>query len=95
MQENFNGRNCVGSRRSINISMVNSLVATGDVNIPVILCLFSAWIIAVGLSYVFGIKMGMGLIGIWIAMATDECFRGAAFIVRFKQENGTKRSVEV
>ena len=60
--------------RSINISMVNSLVATGDVNIPVILCLFSAWIIAVGLSYVLGIKLGMGLIGIWIAMATDECF---------------------
>ena len=28
----------------------------------------------------------MGLIGIWIAMATDECFRGLAFIVRFKQE---------
>lgn len=82
--------------RSINISMVNSLVATGDVNIPVILCLFSAWIIAVGLSYVLGIKLGIGLIGIWIAMATDECFRGAAFIVRFKQEKWKlKRSVEV
>jgi len=40
--------------------------------------------------------MGMGLIGIWIAMATDECFRGLAFIVRFKQEKWKlKRSVEV
>lgn len=71
--------------RSINITMVKCLVATGDVNVPVIFCVFSAWIIAVGLSYVFGIRLGFGLVGIWCAMACDECLRGFAFIIRFLQ----------
>ncbi|MDO4300003.1 MAG: MATE family efflux transporter [Clostridia bacterium] len=71
--------------RSINITMVKCLVATGDVNVPVVFCVFSAWIVAVGLSYVLGIKMGYGLAGIWCAMACDECLRGFAFILRFLQ----------
>ncbi len=71
--------------RSINITMVKCLVATGDVNVPVIFCVFSAWVVAVGLSYVFGIRLGYGLVGIWIAMACDECLRGFAFILRFLQ----------
>lgn len=71
--------------RSINITMVKCLVATGDVNVPVIFCVFSAWIVAVGLSYVLGIRMGYGLVGIWCAMACDECLRGFAFVIRFLQ----------
>lgn len=70
--------------RSVNITMVKCLVATGDINIPVIVCMFSAWIIAVGLSYVFGIVLGWGLVGIWIAMAIDECLRAIIFTFRFK-----------
>lgn len=71
--------------RSINITMVKCLIATGDVNVPVIFCVFSAWVIAVGFSYIFGIRLGWGLVGIWIAMACDECLRGMAFIIRFLQ----------
>lgn len=71
--------------RSINITMVKCLVATGDVNVPVVFCVFSAWTVAVGLSYVLGIRMGYGLVGIWCAMACDECFRGFAFVLRFLQ----------
>ena len=71
--------------RSINITMVKCLIATGDVNVPVIFCVFSAWVIAVGFSYVFGIRLGWGLVGIWIAMACDACLRGIAFIIRFLQ----------
>lgn len=76
--------------RSINITMVKSLVATQDVNFPVIICMFSAWAIAVGLSYLFGIHLKWGLLGVWLAMAIDECFRGLVFIFRFKQGNWRK-----
>lgn len=71
--------------RSINITMVKCLIATGDVNVPVVFCVFSAWLVAVGLSYVLGIRLGWGLVGIWIAMACDECLRGLAFVMRFLQ----------
>lgn len=70
--------------RSINIVMVRCLVAAGDVEIPVIVGILSAWSIAVFGGYFLGIHLGFGLVGIWIAMAIDECVRGLIFIIRFK-----------
>ena len=40
---------------------------------------------AVGGSWLFGDVLGGGLIGIWIAMACDECLRGALFTIRFRR----------
>lgn len=69
--------------RSVNIAMTKCLVAVGDVNFPVIMCMFSAWIIAVGLGYYFGVILNYGLVGIWIAMAIDEVLRAVIFLIRF------------
>lgn len=69
--------------RSVNIAMTRTLVATYDVNVPVIAGVLSAWGIAVGLGYVLGVQWSWGLVGIWIAMAIDELTRAAIFIVRF------------
>ena len=33
----------------------------------------------------FGSALGGGLIGIWIAMACDECLRGLLFTIRFRR----------
>ena len=41
------------------------------------------WIVAVGGSWLLGHGLNWGLTGIWIAMACDECLRGALFTVRF------------
>ncbi len=70
--------------RSVNITMVKCLVATGDVNFPMTVSVFSVWLIAVGLGYVFGVALGLGLVGIWIAMACDECLRAIVFVIRFR-----------
>lgn len=76
--------------RSVNITMTKCLVAVGDVNFPVIVGIISMWGIAVVGSYILGVKMGYGLIGIWIAMAFDEAVRGIIFIIRFKQQKWRK-----
>lgn len=70
--------------RSVNITMVKCLVATGDVNFPMTVSVFSVWLIAVGLGYVLGVALGLGLVGIWIAMACDECLRAIVFVIRFR-----------
>lgn len=70
--------------RSVNITMVKCLVATGDVNFPMTVSVFSVWLIAVGLGYLFGVVLGLGLVGIWIAMACDECLRAIVFVIRFR-----------
>lgn len=70
--------------RAINIPMTRCLVATGDVQFPVVISLIGCWIIAVGLGYYVGVVLGYGLVGIWVAMAIDECLRAFIFVVRFK-----------
>ncbi|MBB5337050.1 MATE family efflux transporter [Pectinatus brassicae] len=70
--------------RGINIVMVSALQAAGDIKLPVIVGIICMWSFAVGLSYFFGIVLGMGLIGIWIGMACDECIRGIIFIFRWR-----------
>ena len=51
---------------------------------PVGAALFSTWFIAVGLGWLLGVHFGMGLVGLWIGMAADECFRGLLFVLRFR-----------
>lgn len=77
--------------RSVNIVMTRCLVAVGDLKLPVIVCVLSAWSIGVGLGYYFGVHLGYGLVGIWIAMATDECLRAIIFAIRFKIGNWRNR----
>lgn len=70
--------------RSINIVMVKALIATGDVKFPVICGIVCQWLVAALFSYIFGIVCGLGLVGVWIALALDECVRGFIYVVRFK-----------
>jgi len=71
--------------RAVNLVLVRSMQAAGDTQYPVYVGILSMWGIATLLSYVFGIVLGWGLPGIWIAMALDECVRAIIFLVRFKR----------
>ena len=39
---------------------------------------------AVGVAWLLGMKLGLGLAGIWMAFAMDECLRGIIFWARWK-----------
>ena len=51
----------------------------------VLIGLIFQWVIGVGLAYILGVYMGLGLVGIWIAYAVDECIRALIFLRRFKK----------
>lgn len=72
--------------RSINLVGINSLRAAGDVKFPVYIGIISMWTFGVGLAYILGIQLGLGLIGMWIAFATDEWFRGILVYNRWKKK---------
>ncbi len=72
--------------RTVNILMTKCLTAVGDVIFPVVIGIIFMWLVAVLGGYYLGVHLGMGLVGIWIAMAIDECARGALFVVRFQSE---------
>lgn len=77
--------------RSINIVMVRCLVALGDVNFPVALGVVSMWGVSVLGAWFLGVHLGMGLVGVWWAMAADECLRAVVFLIRFLQGSWRKR----
>lgn len=56
------------------------LRGAGDTFVPSILNFVSLWLVRLPLSYVLGARYG--LIGIWLAMCLELCFRGSVFLIR-------------
>ena len=65
--------------------MVRALQTAGDVKYPMIMSVIFTWCLSVTLGIVLGVPFGMGIVGIWIATATDELCRGTLLIFRFKR----------
>ncbi len=61
----------------------NMLRACNDVKFTMFISIFSMFAFRIGLSYIIGIQMGMGAIGVWIAMVVDWIFRSALFVTRY------------
>ena len=70
--------------RTSNIFAGSTLRATGDTIYPFVVGIIFQWSIAVGLSYVLGIPLGYGLIGMWIGFALDENIRGVILMRRWR-----------
>ena len=70
--------------RTSNIFAGSTLRATGDVVYPFVVGIIFQWSIAVGLSYVIGIPLGYGLVGMWIGFALDESIRGIILVRRWQ-----------
>lgn len=80
--------------RAVNMVMVRALQAANDILFPIGLGIASQWCVSVVLCYVFGIMMGGGLVGIWIAMACDEILRAVLFMIRWKRRKWMTLSIK-
>lgn len=70
--------------RSLNLIYVGALKGAGDVRFPVLYGIFSNWTFMVLGSYILGIKFGLGLVGFWLGIGTDETTRGLVMLLRWK-----------
>ena len=70
--------------RTTNLVIINCMRGAGDVYFPAICAVLSNWVISVGCSYLLAVVCGMGIYGLWIALAADECVRGIMMIIRWK-----------
>lgn len=78
-----------------------ALRATGDVLFTVVVLIISCWCFSIGLSYVLGIRCGLGLLGCWIGLAADESVRAITTFGKWEWNkkrrqirNVTKKDVE-
>lgn len=62
--------------RAANVVVGGALRSSGDARFASLVGGSLMWIVAVPFSYFFGIQLGLGVTGVWLAMACDECLRG-------------------
>ncbi len=79
--------------RSINMILVGSLNASGDVKFPLICSLLVLWVISLPFSYSLAIWAGFGLVGVWIAYAIDEALRSILMIRRWRSRIWESKSL--
>ena len=70
--------------RTSNIFAGSTLRATGDTVYPFVVGVIFQWSVAVGVSYVIGIPLGFGLVGMWVGFALDENIRGVILLRRWR-----------
>ncbi|MBR5645720.1 MAG: MATE family efflux transporter [Treponema sp.] len=79
--------------RSLNLIYVGALKGSGDVKFPVLYGILSMWGIMVLGSYILGIKCGLGLVGFWLGIGTDETTRGIVMLLRWKSKRWQKHAL--
>lgn len=76
--------------RSVSLIVGRSLKAAGDAKFTLFTGLFVQWLLIVPLAYVLCFVADLGMLGIWIAIAADECVR--AFIMFLRWRSGKWQS---
>lgn len=84
---------CAAAIWPVAFTLPASFRAASDVKFPLVVSMFSMWTFRVALSYVFSLEtvtvfgytftgLGMGVMGVWVAMTVDWLFRAALFVYR-------------
>ncbi len=79
--------------RTFNVIIIRALQAAGDVRFPVVIGILSMWGIMVPVGYLCGIRLGLGLAGLWIGIACDECLRAVIVFFRWKKGHWRGRAL--
>jgi Na+-driven multidrug efflux pump len=66
-------------------NLPNALRASNDGTFCMVVSLLSMWIFRVGCSYLFA-KVGLGVVGVWVAMCIDWVARTICFMIRYRGE---------
>ncbi|MEK0312280.1 MATE family efflux transporter [Cohnella sp. 56] len=69
---------------AISFVLPAGLRAAGDARFTSIASMLSMWLFRIALGYVLGIVLGLGIIGVWLAMNCEWGVRGWLFLRRFR-----------
>lgn len=69
----------------MSFTLPNALRAAGDARFTMVVSLMSMWICRIGMSYLLSSAwgLGLGLLGVWLAMFFDWVVRAVFFLIRF------------
>ncbi len=79
--------------RCLNMTMVNSLKAAGDYVYPLLIGILTMWGLGATLGWTFGVFLNIGVAGVYMGTATDECMRGLIILGRWRSKKWTGKSI--
>ena len=82
----------VEAGRAMNNVEDNALRASGDVVFQASVAMGGCWMFSVLFSFIF-VKLGLGLYGVWIAFAMDECGRALIYLARWRSKKWTTKRI--
>ncbi len=83
----------VETGRCLNMTFVSSLKAAGAYIFPFIAGVLSNWGLGLTTGYAVGVALGVGVAGIFIGTATDECIRGLIVMYYWYKKKWLGKSV--
>lgn len=81
------------SGRGFNITMVNSLRATGDARFPLIMGIIFMWGVSLPVGYICGIVLELGIVGVWAGFCVDEWGRAIANTLRWRSRKWQNKTL--
>lgn len=79
--------------RCLNMTFVSSLKAAGDYIFPLIVGLITMWGLGATIGYTMGVAIGIGVAGVFIGTATDECLRGLITMRRWQKKKWLGKAI--
>jgi len=83
----------VETGRCLNMTFVSSLKAAGAYVFPLIMGLCCNWGLGLTTGYLLGVRLGIGVAGIFAGTATDECIRGLIVMYYWYKKKWLGKSV--
>lgn len=71
--------------RTLNLVLISSMKAAGDVLFPVVVGLIVMWGVGISVGYSCGNLLHLGVAGVFMGTAADECLRGIIALIRWKK----------
>ncbi len=79
--------------RCLNMTFICSLKAAGDYIFPLVVGIMTMWLLGATGGYFFGKIVGLGVAGVFMGTAIDECVRGFVVMGRFRSRKWIGKSV--
>jgi multidrug resistance protein, MATE family len=68
-------------------SSIGALRGLTDVKVPLVISIFSYWIIAIPISWILGFQFGLGVVGVWIGLTVGLIIIGTSTLLRFHHKS--------
>ena len=79
--------------RTTNLVVIGSMKASGDVLFPVLVGIAIMWGVGVTVGYSCGVLFSLGVAGVFMVTASDECVRGLIALLRWKSGSWKGKTV--